>query len=127
MLGAGAMGVAFFDQVAAAEEIAFRGLLQSGLARRYGETQGWLAGSLLFGLFHASNVVFLAPDQRVDYLVKSVPFITALGAYLGWVYRERGYSLSSSAAVHFWYDFLLEAVVFALDPKNSPLAVAVSF
>jgi len=27
-------------------------------------------------------------------------------------------------AIHFWYDFLVEAIGFAGDPKNSPLALS---
>src|SRR5205085_8407183 len=49
---AGAMGIALFSQVAAAEEMAFRGVLQSGLARSSGETAGWAYASLAFGLLH---------------------------------------------------------------------------
>lgn len=122
-----AMGAGLFTHVAAAEELAFRGLVQSAAVRAWGEAEGWVAGTLVFGLFHSSNVLFLAPDQRVDYLVKAVPFITLLGGYLGWAYRERGYGLQAPAAVHFWYDFLLEAISFALDPKNSPLAMTFAF
>jgi membrane protease YdiL (CAAX protease family) len=121
---AGAIGVGLFDHVAVAEESAFRGLLQSGWARSYGEDRGWVYGSLAFGLFHASNIVFLDPSSRLKYLAIGVPFITVLGSYLGIAYRFSGYSLAPSVAVHFWYDFLIEAYGFLADPKHSPLAVA---
>jgi membrane protease YdiL (CAAX protease family) len=117
-----AIGLGMFSQVAAAEELAFRGLVQSSLTRGQGETAGWLEGSLIFGLFHATNAVFLPADQRVDYLTRSVPYITLVGSYLGYTYMQHNYSLSPSIAVHFWYDFLIEAVAFVLDPKNSPLS-----
>jgi membrane protease YdiL (CAAX protease family) len=108
---AGAVGAALFEHVAVAEESTFRGLLQSGWARTQGETAGWIYGSLSFGLLHSTNVFFMDPSQRLSYLAVGVPFITVR------------YSLAPSVAIHFWYDFLLEAVSFAADPKNSPLAV----
>ncbi len=121
------IGVGLFSQVAVAEELAFRGTLQSALARKYGEIPGWIAGSLIFGLFHATNALFLAPNQRVDYITRGVPFITLVGSYLGWTYMDSHYSLAPSIAVHFWYDFLIEATAFVLDPKNSPLAFSYAF
>ncbi|MBS2021109.1 MAG: CPBP family intramembrane metalloprotease [Deltaproteobacteria bacterium] len=122
-----AMGVGLFTQVGLAEEMAFRGLVQSGLTRKLGETEGWLLGSLIFGAFHATNIIFLDPQDRVDYLVKGVPFITVLGSYLGYVYMQQGYNLEGSTAIHAWYDFFISAVSFVLNPKNSPLAFSMAF
>ena len=121
---AGAIGVGLFEHVAIAEESAFRGLLQSGWARSRGETAGWIYGSLAFGLIHSTNIVFLDPSQRLKYLAVGVPFITVLGSYLGLAYRHSDYSLAPSVAIHFWYDFLIEACGFFTDPKNSPLALS---
>jgi membrane protease YdiL (CAAX protease family) len=121
---AGAIGVGLFEHVALAEEMAFRGVLQSTWARSYGETRGWLYSSAGFGLIHASNILFIDRGQRLTYLAVGVPFITLLGSYLGLAYRWNGYSLAPSVAIHFWYDLLLEAAAFVADPKNSPLAVA---
>lgn len=118
------IGAGLFEQVALAEESAFRGVLQSGWSRRYGETRGWLYGSLAFGLIHSTNVFFMDPGQRLSYLLVGVPFITVLGSYLGYEYRASGYSLAPSVAIHFWYDFLIEAVSFVLDPKNSPISLS---
>jgi membrane protease YdiL (CAAX protease family) len=120
---AGAIGITLFEHVAIAEESVFRGLLQSGWARSQGETAGWIYASLAFGLAHSTNIVFLDPSHRASYLAVGVPFITVLGSYLGLAYRYSGYSLAPSVAIHFWYDFLLEAIGFVADPKNSPLAV----
>jgi len=120
---AAAIGVVLFEHVALAEEMAFRGVLQSGMARSYGETPAWVTASIVFGLAHASNIVFLDRSQRLTYLAVGVPFITLLGSYLGLAYRWSGYSLAPSVAIHFWYDLLLETAAFVADPKNSPLAV----
>ncbi len=121
---AASIGVGLFEHVALAEESAFRGVLQSSWARSWGEERGWIYGSLAFGLLHASNVFFMNSSDRVNYLAVGVPFITLLGSYLGLAYRWNDYSLAPSVAIHFWYDFLIEAVSFVADPKNSPLAVA---
>jgi membrane protease YdiL (CAAX protease family) len=121
---AGAIGVGVFEHVAIAEETAFRGVFQSGWARSQGEDRGWVYGSLAFGLVHASNVLFMDSSQRLKYLAVGVPFITVLGSYLGLTYRYSDYSLAPPVAVHFWYDFLLEAIGFVTDPRNSPLALS---
>jgi membrane protease YdiL (CAAX protease family) len=121
---AAALGVFLFEHVAIAEEMTFRGVLQSGISRATGETAGWLYASLIFGLIHSSNIVFIDSSQRLTYLAVGVPFITLLGGYLGLAYRWNKYSLAPSVAIHFWYDLLLEAAAFIADPKNSPLAVS---
>lgn len=124
---AGAIGVALFEHVAVAEEMAFRGVLQSGWARTTDETRGWAFASLTFGLLHAGNLPFIERSERLKYLYAGVPFITALGGYLGLAYRGAGYELSTPVAIHFWYDFLVEAVDFLADPKNSPLSMRIGF
>ena len=121
---AGAIGAGLFEHVALAEEMAFRGVLQSSWARSLDETRGWAYASLLFGAVHGSNVLFIDRSQRLAYLAAGVPFITLLGAYLGLAYRWNRYSLAPSVAIHFWYDLLIEAAAFVADPKNSPLAVS---
>jgi hypothetical protein len=120
------VGGALFEQVAMAEEMAFRGVVQSGAARRFGETEGWLVASILFGAAHIPNLLLIPDDQKTAYLTYGIPLITALGGYLGLTYRWSGYSLAPPVAVHFWYDFLLTATFFALDPTNSPISARVT-
>jgi membrane protease YdiL (CAAX protease family) len=124
---AGAIGLGTFEHVAIAEETTFRGEIQSTLARSYGETHGWLWGSLVFGGVHAANAIFMSSGDRVHYLTTSVPFITIVGSWLGLSYRWHHYSLAPSVAEHFWYDFLLSAVSFALDPQHSQLSANIAF
>jgi membrane protease YdiL (CAAX protease family) len=121
---AAAVGAGLFEHVAVAEEMAFRGAVQSSWARSVGETRAWIYASLVFGAVHGSNILFIDRSQRLTYLAIGVPFITLLGGYLGLAYRWNGYSLAPSVAIHFWYDFLVEAFAFIADPKNSPLAVS---
>ena len=122
---AGATGLAFFSHVSIGEEALFRGYIQSGIARSSGENTGWVAGSLLFGASHILNIYALPEEDREEYLAIGLPIITAAGFYMGWVYRDSGYALGPSTAIHFWYDFLLSAVVFALEPQNSILGTSV--
>ncbi|MBR9989929.1 MAG: CPBP family intramembrane metalloprotease, partial [Gemmatimonadetes bacterium] len=83
-----ATGVGLFQHVAIAEEIAFRGALQSGIARQSGETQGLIWSSVIFGLAHAPNALVLPAEDRARYLLVGIPFLTAAGGFLGWVYQR---------------------------------------
>jgi membrane protease YdiL (CAAX protease family) len=116
-----------FAHVAPAEEALFRGYIQSTSARALGETQGWIAASLLFGLAHVPNMYALPEEDRDEYLLYGIPVITAAGFYLGWVYRQSDYSLAPSTAIHFWYDFLLTATTFVIDPQSSIFAPSAAF
>lgn len=123
---AAGVGAGLFEHVALGEESLFRGLIQSSMARNTGETEAWVAASLAFGVAHAPNVAVVPAAERVRYLVVGVPFLTVTGSYLGLLYRWHDYSLAASTAVHFWYDLLLSATFFALDPGHSPLSARVS-
>jgi len=123
---AGAVGTALFSHVAIGEETLFRGVLQSQFARRRGEWAGWGTATVLFGLVHAPNAFALEPEDRTEFLLYGLPVITAVGAYFGWVYKAEGYSLAPPVALHFWYDLLLSATFFALDPSDSPISASFS-
>ena len=123
---ASAIGVGLFEHVAIAEETVFRGFVQSGFVRRYGEDRGLVYGSLVFGLAHAPNALFMDSSQRVKYLAVGVPFLTVIGSYLGLTYRWGGYSLAPSTAVHFWYDLIISAVGFVADPQHNDLAARIA-
>jgi membrane protease YdiL (CAAX protease family) len=115
-----------FSHVAPAEELLFRGVVQSEIARRHGETLGWMEGTLIFGAIHAPNAWSLPEEERRNYLIYGLPVITAIGGYLGYLYKDSGYSLAPPAAVHFWYDFLLSATFFIIEPQSSPLSANLS-
>jgi membrane protease YdiL (CAAX protease family) len=120
------LGTALFSHVAIGEEIAFRGLLQSDLTRSMGETPGWLAASAVFGLTHALNAPLLPREERLEYLLVAIPWITAAGTWLGHSYRRAGYSLTSPVAIHFWYDLLVTALSVARDPGSGIFAMRLS-
>lgn len=124
---AGATFATTFEHVAIAEEAAFRGLLQSGLARSCGESCGWAVGSYIFGGFHATNALFIDdPDQRKRYLAIGVPYLVLVGQYIGGIYWKSGYSLATAVAMHFWYDFLLSVVDFMYEPRDSMISAKIA-
>jgi hypothetical protein len=94
---------------------------QSEFDERFGTWGGLAAASGLFGAVHALN--FIGPDQDAKQALIAVPVISVLGAGLGLAYIRTGYRLETSVAMHFWYDFLLSTVAFALDPQNQPFVV----
>ena len=123
---AGATGAALFTHVAIGEEVLFRGMIQSEMARRNGETAGWIGSSLVFGVAHAPNALAIEQEHQERFFLYGVPFLTLAGGYLGLVYRSHDYSLAPPVAVHFWYDMLLSAIGFALDPQDSLLSARVA-
>lgn len=115
-----------FLHVAIGEEVLFRGVLQSGFTRGTNPVAGWVLGSAVFGLSHVVNVVGLEPEQRLGYLLVSIPYITLTGTVLGHVYRTYGYSLGPSVAIHFWYDAVLGGLAFAMNPDQNPFSARVT-
>lgn len=110
---------ATFEHVAIGEEILFRGLIQSGLARRYGQLEGYLAGTAIFGAAHLPNAFLLdSPQDRREYLLFALPVITGVGAYFGASYVWNDYSLAAPVALHFWYDLLVGLSTMVADPDN---------
>ena len=121
-----ATNLTHFLHVAVGEEVVFRGLLQSALTRAMGPTPGWLLGTALFGAFHVPNAFGLPQGQRLPYLLLSLPYITLAGAWFGLVYRWSDYRLGPPIAVHFWYNFTLGALAFALDPDDHPFSASIT-
>jgi len=88
------------------EEAFFRGFIQSSF---YDALPPWgaiTASSLIFGLTHIPNAVLLDEKDRWRYYSFSLPFITTLGAYFGFLAYKNN-SLKESVALHTWYDFTL--------------------
>lgn len=90
------------------EESLFRGYLQSQFSEWINPWSGIALSSLAFGAAHIPNAMMLEPEHRWRYYSFSLPFITGIGAYFGWVtYKNR--SLQESVALHTWYDFVIFA------------------
>ena len=116
---------ATFVAVGVGEESLFRGAIQSGLTQQFGAVPGWLLASALFGAAHISNFVERDPltgartgFNEAGYF--AVPYITLIGAGLGYMYMKEDYKLEAGVAAHFWYDFLLSVgSLFALANDGS--------
>ncbi len=109
---------ALFVPVGVGEEALFRGVIQTELEERFGTWGGLATASAIFGAVHVFN--FLDDPKSAAI---AVPVITVLGSSIGLAYIRTGHKLETSVAMHFWYDFLLSAAVFAADPQHQPFVV----
>jgi membrane protease YdiL (CAAX protease family) len=112
---------ALFTGVGVGEEALFRGVIQTELEERWGPTRGLIAASAIFGAVHLFN--FLQDPKTA---LVAVPVIGVLGSSLGLAYQHTGHRLSTSVAMHFWYDTLLSMTAFAADPTHQPFVVSYS-
>lgn len=92
--------------IAISEESVFRGLLQTVLSEKLPPWGAITLSSLAFGAAHIPNAKLLDPSLQKRYYTVSLPLITSLGAYLGWL-TYKNHSLKESVALHTWYDFTL--------------------
>ncbi len=118
LYGLSALGVSL--GAAAAEEGLFRGVLQTVLQDRWGGTAGLWATAGTFGAAHIVGI-----DSELN--VEGALFATGAGAYLGWLYNRDANRLAGPIAAHFWYDFMLLATTWALDPDDTPFGFDVEF
>jgi len=118
MYTASALGISL--GAASAEEGLFRGLLQPYMQHQLGERRGLWASA---GAFGAAHLVGLDGGWNVGGAV----WATGAGAYLGWLYEADDARLAGPIAAHFWYDFMLLATSWAMDPDNTPLGFDVEF
>ena len=118
LYGLSSLGVAL--GAGAAEEGLFRGVLQPILQDQWGRTAGLWAASGMFGAAHLAGV-----DGQLN--VEGVLFATAAGAYFGWMYNHDGNRLAGPIAAHFWYDFMVFAASWALDPDDTPFGFGVDY
>jgi membrane protease YdiL (CAAX protease family) len=114
--------------VAIGEESYFRGFLQSAISENMNPMAGLVISSLAFGAAHIPNAQALDEEDRWRYYSFSLPLITALGAYCGWM-TQKNHSLKESVALHMWYDFIIFTVgAFSMNKASiSHKQYAVSF
>ena len=116
--------------VGLSEESFFRGYLQSQIAEISNPTTGIVLSSLIFGAAHMPNVLVLdlPHEHRWRYFAFSIPMITALGGYFGWM-THKNRSLKESVALHSWYDFTLFTIgaIGAQAAIGGPVNVGYSF
>lgn len=104
--------------VAIGEESFFRGFLQSAISESMNPMAGLAISSLAFGAAHIPNAQALDEEDRWRYYSFSLPLITALGAYCGWM-TQKNHSLKESVALHMWYDFIIFSVTALATQKAS--------
>lgn len=92
--------------IAISEEAIFRGLLQTSFLQKMPAWSAITLSSLVFGAAHIPNAKQLDENMQNRYYTFSLPLITSLGAYMGWLTYKNN-SLKESVAVHAWYDFAL--------------------
>ncbi|MDN3505700.1 MAG: CPBP family intramembrane metalloprotease [Simkaniaceae bacterium] len=97
---------AYAFPVSIGEETLFRGFLQSAISETTSPAVGIALSSVAFGLMHIPNASELAPDEQRRYYTFIVPYLSAAGAYFGWL-TYKNQSLQESVAVHAWYDFAI--------------------
>ena len=103
------------------EEAFFRGYLQSRLAEDFNPWGAIAASSIVFGGAHIYNASGMSLEDRSRYYTFSIPLITTLGAYFGWL-TYKNHSLKESVAIHSWYDFILFSAA-ALSAQSSSIKV----
>lgn len=99
--------------VGVGEEAFFRGYLQPAFSEMTNPTGGIILSSLAFGAAHIPNGLAIEKQDRKHYYKVGIPFITAFGAYFGWV-AHKNQSLKEGVALHTWYDFTLFALSAAV-------------
>lgn len=92
--------------VGVGEEALFRGYLQSALCETLNPLAGIILSSLAFGAAHIPNAQSFSSANKRRYYTFSLPLITGIGAYCGWL-THKNRSLKESVAMHTWYDFVL--------------------
>lgn len=88
------------------EEAYFRGFMQPALMGYMSPTAAIWTTSVAFGLAHVGNTYGMNKEQARRYMTYTIPFLTAYGAYFGWVSHKNN-SLKECVALHVWYDFTL--------------------
>jgi len=104
------------------EEAFFRGYLQSSLSETFTPLGGIILSTALFTAAHIPNANFFeTKEQRLSYYTISLPLITTIGSYLGWL-AYKNQSLKESVAVHVWYDFVL-FLIGSIAPETPSAAI----
>lgn len=88
------------------EEALFRGYIQSGFMETMPAPSAIALSSAIFGLAHVGNAQNMSNEMKRQYYYKSIPWITLLGSYMGYL-THKNHSLKESTALHAWYDFAI--------------------
>ena len=108
------------------EEYLCRNFMMPILDYRFGQKKGLIFSSLIFGSLHFSNLLF-AEDPDYGAALLQVCEATILGYFLGRDVQKRNYDIGPAIAAHMWYDMVLMAGSFLINPEDNFLGVNVQF
>jgi membrane protease YdiL (CAAX protease family) len=98
------------DFVAVSEELAYRGISL--------EQNGLVYSSLVFGLVHASNLLFLeASPENLAAVAQQVAGATLIGFYNGIITRRNDYDIRKAVAIHYWNNVLNMFIASLVSPR----------
>lgn len=83
------------EMTAVGEEAFFRGFVNNEASNLYGDRNGLIVSSVIFGLAHTGQ------GQTANALQAA-----AAGAYLGWLHQRNGFGAGEGAALHYWINVL---------------------
>jgi hypothetical protein len=84
------------EMTAVGEEAMSRGFLNSEFSDRFGNVEGLLMSSAIFGLAHTGQ------GQTANALQAGLA-----GLYLGWVHQRNGFEAAEGVALHYWANVLV--------------------
>ena len=93
------IGISLF-LVGPVEELAFRGFIQRGFENSYGNINGLLISSILFGLLHGLNSYY------------SILPVTIVSLFLGYIWQKTGGNTTVTAWIHGIYDAIAIAIAY---------------
>lgn len=83
------------EMTAVGEEAMFRGFLNTEFSDRFGNVEGLLMSSAIFGLAHTGQ------GNTANALQASLA-----GLYLGWLHQRNGFQAAEGVALHYWVNVL---------------------
>lgn len=86
--------------VGPAEELAFRGFIQSGFENSFGKTKGLLFASILFGILHGLNSL------------RSIVPVIIVSLFIGYFWQKTNRNTFASAWAHGLYDSIAIALAY---------------
>jgi hypothetical protein len=106
------------------EEYLFRNFILPVYDYRFGQKKGLLMSSALFGGMHAFNYLFVDKPNPRD-IISQVAFTSIMGWALGKSVQNNNYHIGPAIAAHTWYDFVLMAGSFIINPKDNVFGIDV--
>lgn len=105
-----------YSLVATAEEMLWRGIIQTELTESVNPTFACICSSLLFALWHV-------PSHGWRHGIST----GLAGGYLGYRYMKNGYDLGETITIHFWLNWLPNFIRFLRQPVEGPFVFSIDW